>query len=347
MQFNSHVRTVLFTTFPASVVAFFGPHEVWPAETLKLYWPEPKSLTGKPQWFPFPSRVAFKSYEAEVMYSITFGSNVSGLSDFDRVRLSSQGCDVTAIRSCSEYEGEYLELIRRFNTKPVIPVGLLPPVVVSSDKNAADDCWSETFSWLDEQEPKSVVFVSFGSEYKFSRDEVQELAHGLEQSNVPFLWALRRPVWLTGDIVEALPEGLADRIKGRGVIQVGWVPQMEILAHPAIGGSLFHCGMGSIVETLRFGHVLVLMPMIFDQGLNARFLVEKGVGIEVERREDGSPDRDEVAKALRIAMVSDEGEALRAKAREVGAMIGDQLLHDNYVKKFAEYLRNVCILPET
>lgn len=90
---------------------------MWPAETLKLYWPEPKSLTGKPQWFPFPSRVAFKSYEAEVMYSITFGSNVSGLSDFDRVRLSSQGCNVTAIRSCSECEGEYLKLIRRFNTQ--------------------------------------------------------------------------------------------------------------------------------------------------------------------------------------------------------------------------------------
>lgn len=309
-------------------------------EARKQCWPEPKSLTAKPEWFPFPSKVAFKSHEAQGMYSGFFGSNVSGMSDFDRVKLCTEGCDAMAIRSCDEYEGEYLELIGKFHGKPVIPVGLLPPAVMKSEKYAVDDSWSRAFSWLDEQEPKSVVFVSFGSEYKFSKDEVQELAHGLEQSHLPFLWALRRPTWLDGDIDEALPQGFMDRIKGRGIIEVGWAPQMEILAHPSIGGSLFHCGMGSIVETLGFGHVLILMPMIFDQGLNARLLVEKGVGIEVERNGNGSFGRDEIARALRTAMVSDEGEALRAKAREMGTMVGDQVLHDNYVKRFAKYLRN-------
>ncbi|XP_020262833.1 putative UDP-rhamnose:rhamnosyltransferase 1, partial [Asparagus officinalis] len=257
----------------------------------------------------------------------------------DRVKLGVEGSDAVAIRSCHEYEGEYLELLEGFYKKPVIPVGLLPPSP-TGDLEDKEGGWRETFGWLDKQKARSVVFVSFGSEYKFSPHEVREIAHGLEMSDVPFLWALRWPSWLTGEISEALPEGFTDRINGRGIVEVGWAPQLEILAHESIGGSLFHCGLGSIVESLRHGHMPVLMPLIFDQGLNARFLAEKGVGIEVGRNEDGSFSRDEIAKCLRVAMVSDEGEALRAKAREMGAMVGDQALHDDYVKRFAEYL--VC-----
>ena len=323
-------------------MTFWGPIDLWTEEERRRCWPTPKSLTTKPKWIPFPSKVAFKSHEAEIMYPLFLCSNKSGLSDMDRLRLGSEGCDVITVRSCSEYEGEHLELFSKFYRKPVIPVGLLPPVMDNSDReNITTTNTSTIFRWLDEQQPKSVVFVSFGSEYKLTQEEVSELAYGLELSTVPFLWALRKPSWLTADdINEALPDGFMDRIKGRGFVTVGWAPQLEILAHSSVGGSLFHCGMGSIVETLRYGHVLILMPLIFDQGLNARFLAEKGVGIEVERNEDGSFSRDEIARCLRTAMVLDEGEALRAKAREMGATFGDQVLHDHYVKRFAEYLRN-------
>ncbi|KAF3626603.1 hypothetical protein FXO38_29165 [Capsicum annuum] len=74
---------------------------------------------------------------------------------------------------------------------------------------------------------------------------------------------------------------------------------------------------------------------------NARFLVEKGLGIEVERNEeDGSFTRNEIEKALRYAMVSEEGEELRVRAKEAAAIFGDQKLHDSYVASLVEYLKN-------
>lgn len=69
--------------------------------------------------------------------------------------------------------------------------------------------------------------------------------------------------------------------------------------------------------------------------------MEKNLGIEVERdEEDGSFTGDDIAKALRKAMVSEEGERLRARAREAadGIFRNDEL-HGNDVEKFAEYLK--------
>ena len=93
---------------------------------------------------------------------------------------------------------------------------------------------------------------------------------------------------------------------------------MEILSHPSVGGSLFHAGWGSVIETLQFGHVLVVLPLFGDQTLNARLLVEKGLATEVERGEDGSFRRDDIAESLRQAMVSEKGEGMRARLREAG-----------------------------
>ncbi|MCE7766615.1 hypothetical protein GQL56_28725, partial [Pseudomonas putida] len=91
----------------------------------------------------------------------------------------------------------------------------------------------------------------------------------------------QKPSWALND-VDALPSGFGAATEGRGFVYIGWAPQKEILAHPSIGGSLFHAGWGSTIETLRHGHVLVVLPFVFDQGLNARLLVEKGVAIEVK-----------------------------------------------------------------
>ncbi|KAL6269262.1 hypothetical protein ACE6H2_026173 [Prunus campanulata] len=116
---------------------------------------------------------------------------------------------------------------------------------------------------------------------------------------------------------------------------------MEILGHPSIGGSLFHFGWGSVIETLQFGHVLVVFPFIIDQPLNARLLVEKGLAVEVKRREDGSFCKDEMAKTLRHTMMADEGEQLRM-ARKAAKIFGDQNLHQDYIGEFVTFLkRNV------
>ncbi|KAL6290336.1 hypothetical protein ACE6H2_007846 [Prunus campanulata] len=95
---------------------------------------------------------------------------------------------------------------------------------------------------------------------------------------------------------DALPPGFVERTSEKGLVCLGWVAQMEILGHPSVGGSLFHSGWGSVIETLQFGHVLVVLPFIIDQPLNARLLVEKDLAVEVKRTEDESFCKDDIAK---------------------------------------------------
>ncbi|KAF6141794.1 hypothetical protein GIB67_027972 [Kingdonia uniflora] len=69
------------------------------------------------------------------------------------------------------------------------------------------------------------------------------------------------------------------------------------------------------LKNLQHGYVFVVLPSIIDQGFNARFLVEKGLAVEVERNlSDGSFKGDDVAKALRKGMVEKEGESIIVRA---------------------------------
>lgn len=196
-----------------------------------------------------------------------------------------------------------------------------------------------SFQWLDRQQPKSVLFVGFGSEYKMPVEEVHELACGIEHSELPFLWILRKPEGL--DSSDLLPAGFLARTSSRGIVCLGWAPQMQILAHPAIGGCLFHSGWGTIIESLGFGHPQILLPMVADQGLNAKLLVEKGIGFEMPRNEDGSFTQDAIAKSVRLVMLDPEGEKLRLQAAKVQTIFANQDLHDNYINDFIEFLQKL------
>ncbi|OWM88086.1 putative UDP-rhamnose:rhamnosyltransferase 1 [Punica granatum] len=330
---RNEIPIAFFSAYSAAALVFVGPPYSLFDDGVKRLRPSSESATVQPPWVDFPSSVAFRGYEAPHFYAGAYGMNASGISDVCRLGKILQSCDLVAFRSCTEYEGRYIELYEKLLHKKVIPVGLLPPERPNEGASRA-----ESFQWLDGQEPKSVVFVGFGSECKLTKEQVHEIAHGLELSGLPFLWALRRPIWAAHED-DVLPEGFVRRTCSRGMVCMGWVPQMEILAHPSIGGSLFHSGWGSVIETLQFGHCLVLLPLIVDQPLNARLLAEKGLAVEVERKEDGSFTGNEIACAIRLAMVSEEGKELRANARAAAKIFGDYELHRQYATKFVEYLK--------
>lgn len=333
------VPLIFFSAYNAAALAFVGPPEFLTGDAQKRVRPSPESLTISPEWISFRSSVAFRMYEAIGFHPGLYGENASEIKDAQRVASVIQGCYAMAIRSCPEVEGEYLNLLGNIFGKPVIPVGLLPPAPPGERENVVP--WNLMFNWLDKQKARSVVFVGFGSECKLSKDQVNEIAYGLEMSELFFIWVLQKPDWTSHDVTTATPPGFTQRTAEKGVVHVGWAPQKEILAHPSIGGSLFHCGWGSVIETLQYGHCLVALPFVFDQGLTARMLVDKGLAIEVERREDGSFSRDDIAKSLRQAMVSNEGENLRNNAKEVALVFGDQKLHqEHYIGEFAQFLKN-------
>ncbi|XP_043718599.1 putative UDP-rhamnose:rhamnosyltransferase 1 isoform X2 [Telopea speciosissima] len=339
-EFN--IPHILFSIFPASVYSFFGPPE-YLAEPSK-YWTSPERLSSPPEWITFPSTVAFPSYEAPYVLAGFFGTNASGVSDSKRIATCISSCKAVAIRSCKEYEGQHLDLLETLFRKTIIPVGLLPPAVPERRKSGGggaggEEEWEATFKWLDERKPNSVVFVGFGSESKLGKEEVYEIAHGLELSGLHFLWILRKPMWAVDDN-DALPLGFKTRTESKGKVCMGWAPQVEILSHQSIGGTLFHSGWSSIVETLQFGHTLVVLPLVIDQSLNAALLVEKVVAVAVERdSKNGSFKRESIARALKKAMVDVEGERVRVRAREMKKIFGDIDLNQDYIDGFVRYLK--------
>ncbi|XP_058079747.1 UDP-glycosyltransferase 91C1-like [Magnolia sinica] len=268
------IPTVFFAPFSAMTLSILGP----PSVHLDLQPMTPEELTLTPPWVPFPTNVAFSYYGAEgIAKYIRRRQSSSGVTGGQRLGLTFQGSHVAAIRSCLEFEPEWILLLAELYQKPVFPIGLLSPHIPKID-NREHETWVDQ-EWLDTQKHESVVYVAFGSELQFNKEQMHELAIGLELSELPFFWAYR------GD-PSLLPLGFEERTKGRGVIRFGWAPQARLLAHTCIGCFLMHGGWGSSVEGLAFGKPLIMLPMIADQGLITRVMVGKKVGVEVPRNHE-------------------------------------------------------------
>ncbi|CAL4943285.1 unnamed protein product [Urochloa decumbens] len=251
-------------------------------------------------------------------------------------------CALAVIRSCVEWEPEFLPQVPPLLRKPVVPLGLLPP---SPDAGGEDD-GAAAVCWLDAQPPSSLVYVAMGSEVPLRVEQVHELALGLELAGTRFLWALRKPASGGGvsDDGDAgiLPPGFQERTQGQGLVTMGWVPQVRLLAHGAVGGFLTHCGQRSLTEGLLFGRPLVMLPIRGDQGPNARLMEGKKVGLQVARDEkDGSFDRHGVMSAVRAVMVEEETRRVFvANARKAQEIVADEELQDRYMDQFVQKLRS-------
>ncbi|KAL5705332.1 hypothetical protein ACHQM5_023647 [Ranunculus cassubicifolius] len=331
------VPCVFFSIFNAANLSFFGSASGFLSVTDDSR-TKPEDFTVTPKWIRFPSGMAFRSFEARKLFEHAKDSQLSGVSDGFRIGSIILACDVVLVRSCTQVEPEWLSLLQEeIYRKPVFPAGLLSPQLDINIDAGEDESWVKIKEWLDKQEHESVLYVAFGSEATLSQPEMTELALGLELSELPFFWVLRSPPGSTESVL--LPDGFEDRVRGRGIVWRGWVPQLKILGHFSVYGSLMHSGWSSVIETLGFGFPLVLLPMVNDQALLARMLGQNKLGMEIPRNdEDGWFTREVVAKALRMVMVDKEGEEYRSKARELRNVISDQAQQDLYIDEFVQYL---------
>ncbi|KAI3847447.1 hypothetical protein MKW92_026931 [Papaver armeniacum] len=135
-------------------------------------------------------------------------------------------------------------------------------------------------SWFDTKETNSDLYVCFGSVSRISNDQLIEIAMGLEDSEISFVWVIRK---LENDEQQVLlPEGFEDRIKGKGLIITDWAPQVLILDHPAVGGFMTHCGWNSVLEGITAGVPLIAWPVFGEQFHNQKFVTEVAkIGIQV------------------------------------------------------------------
>uniref|UniRef100_A0A5B7A4K9 Glycosyltransferase n=1 Tax=Davidia involucrata TaxID=16924 RepID=A0A5B7A4K9_DAVIN len=146
----------------------------------------------------------------------------------------------------------------------------------TSSSTSSGSFWEEDRScmtWLDSQPSKSVIYVSFGSITVVTRDQLLEFWHGLVNSGQRFLWVMR-PDSVAGKNGESqIPAELLEGTKERGYM-VGWAPQLEVLAHPAVGGFLTHSGWNSTLESIVAGVPMICWPYFADQMINSRFVSE-------------------------------------------------------------------------
>lgn len=88
-----------------------------------------------------------------------------------------------------------------------------------------------------------------------------------------------------------------------------------------------------------FGHPLVMLPFVVDQGLIARTMAERGVRVEVARHDgDGSFGRDGVAAAVRRVMVEEEGKVFASNAEKLKEVLRDQRRQDQYMDELVRCL---------
>jgi hypothetical protein len=334
------ISRAFFSIFSAATWCFFNP---CPRSHDPSARTEPEHFTVPPKWVPFPTKLAYRLFEAKKIFENLKEHNASGVSDWFRVEMAISGTEAWAVKTCTEIEGEWLKLLGElYDDIPVIPVGLLPPrPAQESGDNNKDSTWDTIGDWLDKQEKGSVVYIALGSETQPSQQDFTELALGLEQSGLPFFWALRKLTGSVGGASVELPEGFVEGTRGRGIVWTDWAPQLRILAHESVGGFLTHCGWSSVTEALQFGRALILLPFLTDTGLIARLLEEREAGVEVPRNEeDGSFTGESVAKTLRLVIKDAEGKIYRDNAKEMATIFGDMDLQYTYIDKFVEFLEN-------
>ncbi|XP_059630865.1 UDP-glycosyltransferase 74E2-like [Cornus florida] len=163
--------------------------------------------------------------------------------------------------------------------------------------------------WLESKESRSVVYVSFGSLANLGELQMEELAWGLLMSNTYFLWVVR------ASEQSKLPSNFMGGGNSKGLV-VNWCPQLEVLAHRAVGCFVTHCGWNSTLEALSLGVPMVAMPQWTDQATNAKCIVDvwhAGVRVRVDN-EKGLVSRDEFELCIRQVMEGEKGNELRKNA---------------------------------
>ncbi|KAL3697372.1 hypothetical protein R1sor_011448 [Riccia sorocarpa] len=204
----------------------------------------------------------------------------------------------------------------------------------TDEEKERDPC----LTFLDTQAECSVLYGAFGCNWNLLPEQMQEVVLGLENSGQPFLVLFRPPIksdkYPTDDIFDALPPGCVERTKGRGLFVQGWVPQVEILAHPAVGGFLSHCGLNSYLETVCMGVPIITWPFDCEQYMNASTVVaiissssfcrkdpllgQIQIGIEVPKSYASADvvDRKDVETKVRALFHSEQGRIARHNVLE-------------------------------
>ncbi|KAF5821321.1 putative trans-zeatin O-beta-D-glucosyltransferase [Helianthus annuus] len=237
--------------------------------------------------------------------------------------------------SCRIIEKPMLDLLEneeRNRNKKLWALGPFNPIDIK--RTTKREKGYRCLQWLDKQEPNTVIFVSFGTTTSLTKEQIIEIAIGLEKSEQKFIWVLREAD--KGDasndyVTLELPKGYEDRLKGRGLVVREWAPQLEILAHQATGGFMSHCGWNSCMESISMGVPIVAWPMHSDQPTNSVLItniLKVGVTVKDWKWRDQIVVAEDVENAVRAVMTTKEGAEMRMRAVEMGGGVRESVKED-------------------
>ncbi|GAU31028.1 hypothetical protein TSUD_214640 [Trifolium subterraneum] len=211
--------------------------------------------------------------------------------------------------SIYELEPQAIDVLKQELSIPIYTIGPTIPYL-SHNQVPSLSTNHDYINWLDNQPLGSVLYVSQGSFLSVSSEQIDEIANGLRESGVRFFWVMRGESsnWknICGDKGFVLP----------------WCDQLRVLMHSAIGGFWSHCGWNSTREGLFCGVPFLTFPIMMDQPLNSKYIVEDwkvGWRVEKEVKENVLIRRDEIARLIRRFMDLDDDEVkeMRKRAREL------------------------------
>eukprot|EP00356_Strombidium_inclinatum_P016530 CAMPEP_0170496374 /NCGR_PEP_ID=MMETSP0208-20121228/21250_1 /TAXON_ID=197538 /ORGANISM="Strombidium inclinatum, Strain S3" /LENGTH=297 /DNA_ID=CAMNT_0010772895 /DNA_START=258 /DNA_END=1151 /DNA_ORIENTATION=+ len=127
------------------------------------------------------------------------------------------------------------------------------------------------YLWLEEslQIGKPVVYLALGSVSFWAKWSVEAVYSAMKELGVRVIWGM-------SGTLDMLPVKDDPDVWARD-----WLPQQEILAHPAIKAGLSHCGYGSINEFISSGIPIVSFPHSNDQGPNAELIAKQKIAVNL------------------------------------------------------------------
>jgi len=214
--------------------------------------------------------------------------------------------------SIYELESQAIDVLKAEFSFPVYDIGPTIPFF-NLGKNfslASDNSDLNYLEWLDCQPRSSVLYISMGSYLSLSGAQMDELAAGLRDSSVRFLWVVR-------DETCRLKEVCGDM----GLV-VSWCDQLRVLAHSSTGGFLTHCGWNSTQEGVFCGVPFLTFPKGMDQIQNSKLIVEDwkiGWRVKEDVGWDSLVTREKITGLVQnfMNLESDEAKEMRKRASEL------------------------------
>lgn len=131
---------------------------------------------------------------------------------------------------------------------------------------------SSAEAWLDRQQPRSVVYVAFGSLYCLGKSDLIKLRDALDLlgTGTPVIWAYLSRSRGSGDelsLDELFPKEWQNAHKETWFC-TEWVDQIQVLSHPSLRAFATHAGWSSVLESLQHnqsGLPLLCMPLGSEQ----------------------------------------------------------------------------------